>query len=340
MINKFVKYIFIFTILFILAIFTFLTFDSDFRRYSFSRIIAAYKLYQIISLQVNLKAGDIDGASKKLLSYIKVSEKISNGKSSLLYGIYDAAKLVESKAISKKDYLILEQVFTKLVEQDPNLYEARVWLAKSTRFSNIENAFVHIDEAIKISPAQDSAYRLAIKIAQEVNDTDLAKVYCDKYKNAKFGGNLPRYNKSYFGGNVITKLAVDFLPEVENQSIYTHSGLQLNKFDDYEFTTIEPIDINGFRIYLSFLPGTKIDLKEIIITNSELSRKIPLANITATSRSAYIEVNENEDLSFLILKEGEEVLQIKFKDKVHSLNKMILKMRISKLSLASNTLCK
>ena len=79
---------------------------------------------------------------------------------------------------------------------------------------------------------------------------------------------------------------------------------------------------------------------KVEITNSELSKKIPLLNITATSRSAYVEVNENEDLSFLILKEGEEVLQIKFKDKVYSLNKMILKMKISKLSLANNTLCK
>ena len=108
MINKFVKYFVIFTILFIFTILAFLTFDSDFRRYSFSRIMAGYKLYQIISLQSNLKAGDIEGASKKLLNYIKVSERISNGKSSLLYGIYDAAKLVESKVSSKKDYIILK----------------------------------------------------------------------------------------------------------------------------------------------------------------------------------------------------------------------------------------
>ena len=89
--------------------------------------MAGYKLYQIISLQGDLKAGNIEGASKKLLNYIKVSEKISNGKSSLLYGIYDSAKLVESKVSSKKDYLILQEVFAKLVEQDPTLYEARIW---------------------------------------------------------------------------------------------------------------------------------------------------------------------------------------------------------------------
>ena len=340
MINKFVKYFIIFTILFLFGIVTFLALDSDFRRYLFSRTISAYKLYQITALQPYLKGDDIEGASKQLLKYIKLSEKVANGKSILLYGIYDSAKLVESKATSKKDYLILQEVFAKLVEQDPTLYEARIWLAKSTRYTNIENAFEHINEAIEISPAQDNAYRLAIKIAQEEEDKDLAKFYCNKYKNAKFGGNLPRYTKSYFGGNVITKLAVEFLPEKEIPDIYTHSGLQLNNFDDYEFTAIEPVDINGFRIYLSFLPGIRIDLTEIIVIKSESTEKIPISNISATSRSAYIENDTNELLSFLILSEGDEVLQIKFKNKIYSLNKIILKMKISKLGLANNTLCK
>jgi len=181
---------------------------------------------------------------------------------------------------------------------------------------------------------------LAIKIAQEEEDKDLAKFYCNKYKNAKFGGNLPRYTKSYFGGNVITKLAVEFLPEKEIPDIYTHSGLQLNNFDDYEFTAIEPVDINGFRIYLSFLPGIRIDLAEIFVIKSESTEKIPISNISATSQSAYIENDTSGLLSFLILNEGDEVLQIIFKNKIYSLNKIILKMKISKLGLANNTLCK
>ena len=340
MINKFVKYFIIFTILFIFGIVTFLALNSDSRHYLFSRTISAYKLYQIISLQPHLKGGDIEGASKKLLKYIKVSEKIANGKSSLLYGIYDAAKLVESKATSKEDYLNLEKVFEKLIEQDPSLYDAQVWLAKSTSHKNIEKALEHINKAIEISPAQDSAYRVAIKIAQEKGDKNLANFYCNKYKNSKFGGTLPRYTSSYFGGNVITKMAVEFLPEEESPNFYTHAGLQLNNFDDYEFTPIKPLDIDGFRIYLSFLPGIRIDLSEILVVSSDLSEKIPITNISVTSKSAYIENDYDEKLSFLIMNESDEVLRIKFENEIKSLNKIILKMKISKLDLTNNTLCK
>ena len=340
MINKFVKYFIIFTILFLFGIVTFLTFDSDFRRYLFSRTISAYKLYQITALQPYLKGDDIEGASKQLLKYIKLSEKVANGKSILLYGIYDSAKLVESKATSKKDYLNLEKVFEKLIEQDPSLYEAQVWLAKSNSHKNFEKALKHINKAIEISPAQDSAYRVAIKIAQEKEDKNLANFYCNKYKNSKFGGTLPRYTRSYFGGNVITKMAVEFLPEEESPNFYTHSGLQLNNFDDYEFTPIKPLDIDGFRIYLSFLPGIRIDLSEILVVSSDLSKKIPISNISVTSKSAYIENDYDEKLSFLIMNESDEVLRIKFENKIKSLNKIKLKMKISKLDLTNNTLCK
>ena len=339
MINKFVKYFFVFTLLFLFGIASVIALDSDLRRYLFGRAISAYKLYQIIAIQPYLKSDNIEGASSQLLKYIKTSEKFANGKSVLLIGIYDAAKLVEIKASSKEDCLHLEKVFKKLVEQDPSLYEAQVWLAKSYSYKDTALALKHIDKAIEISSAQDSAYRVAINIAQNKDDKDLANFYCDKYKNSKFGGSLPRYTKSFFEGNIITKMALEFLPEQDSQNFYTHSGLQLNSFDNYEFTPIKPIDIDGFKIYLSFLPGIRIDLREILIIDSNNSKLIPLKEISVTSKSAYIDNKNQDKLSLLIMNESDEVLNIKFKNKIKSLNKILLKMKISKLDLTNNVLC-
>ena len=98
-----------------------------------------------------------------------------------MYGIYDAAKLVESKASSKKDYLILQEVFTKLVEQDPSLYEARIWLAKSIRYTNLENALdVLKSVTTKLNADWRSVYRsfhLISKIYVSKNDSDKANNY-------------------------------------------------------------------------------------------------------------------------------------------------------------------
>jgi hypothetical protein len=90
---------------------------------------------------------------------------------------------------------------------------------------------------------------------------------------------------------------------------------------------------------LSFLPGIRIDLSEILIIDSNNSKLIPIHEISATSRSAYIDNNTQDTLSFLIMNESDEVLNIKFKNKIKSLNKILLKMKISKLNLTNNFLC-
>ena len=255
MIGKICKYIIIsvLTLLFILIFL--LTIDSSFRRTIFSNSITAINLYYIASIQTHLKhRHDVEGASNKLLKYIEFSKKISNGKSRLLNGIYDATKLVESKASTEHDYLILEKVFEELVDIDPSLYEARVWLAKSYYYKKQNyNSLLQIDKAIEISPVQDKPYRLGLKIAREQGDEKLFSFYCNKYKNSSFGGNMPRYKESYFGGNVITKIGLEFYPrENSNQKIYTHSGIILNDYNNYEFIPVEPINIEGINIYLSF----------------------------------------------------------------------------------------
>ena len=73
----------------------------------------------------------------------------------------------------------------------------------------------------------------------------------------------------------------------------------------------------------------------------------PLENLSAKNNAIkmqqYIQKSKSPCIVasyHLILNEENEVLQIKFEDKIYSLNKIILKMKISKLDLADNSLCK
>ena len=72
----------------------------------------AYKGYPSTSEELKDKVGSIHPLSKQVIVYDfgGYIEKFANGKSILLYGIYDTAKLVESKASTKKDYLDLKEV--------------------------------------------------------------------------------------------------------------------------------------------------------------------------------------------------------------------------------------
>ena len=72
-------------------------------------------------------------------------------------------------------------IFLNLVELDPNLYKARIWLARAISDTDYKSALTHIEKAIEILPAGEDAYRAAIRISQDKNDAKLAQKFCDKY---------------------------------------------------------------------------------------------------------------------------------------------------------------
>ena len=267
-----------------------------------------------------------------------MSKKIASGKSRMFLGVYDAVNLVASKATTQSEYNDLENVFIELVKLDPNLYKARIWLAKSIIDTDYEKALFHIEKAIELIPAQEDAYREILKIAQNRNDKILARKYCNKYRKAQLGGDQPRYYTNYFGGSNLRKMAIEFMPEKKNPKFYSHAGIQLNKFQNYEFIPIIPVDTNGINFYFSFLPGIRININEISIFYSGKVTKINKKNFTANSRSAYID-GTSENLSFFITKEGDEVIYIRFDKLFNSVEKIIVEMKFSKLGFANKSLC-
>ena len=341
MTKNIIKYLLI-VISFILIFFLmYITFSADFRRNVMTYVIGGYKTYMTISIKSSLQKERVDVANEKLLKFIKVSEFLDEGKSNFLSSIYEATQIVESKVSSEEDYLKLNKVFEKLIEKDPNLYQAQIWLAKTLIIKRQTNkAFDHINNAIDISPSQAEAYRLALKLSQKDKNINLFNYYCNKYKNSKLGGNRPKYLDSFFGGNIITKFALEFLPKKDKPAYYLNSGVILNKFEDYEFFPEETLTVDGIKIYISFLAGMKIEIKDIQLTdiNDKIST-ISLNRIFAGSESAFLDNTNAELITYLILNEGDEVLDIDFFEKFKNINKIVLRVKFSKLDLINNSEC-
>ena len=341
--KKYLNYLVAIFLVLILSFFLIFAFKPDLRRSALTKIIGGYNLYQLASLQYNLKGRyDLLGAKQKLLNYINFSNKYANGKSKLLTGIYDATKLVESKASTKEDYLILEDVFYELLKIDPTIYEAQVWYAKSKFYNNeIELSYKHLDEAIRISSAQDSAYRLALKISS--NNEKLFNYYCKAYNSSAFGGSTHRYKGGFFGGNIINKIAVEFVNKNEinlvDDEIYTYSGLVLNELVEYDFVPSKPVSFDNLNIYLSFLSGIKIEINEIVIEDNKSKHIKKPKQLLISSKSSFISNDENGNLSLLILKEGDEVINFKFDEHQEKVQKVTFKFRISKLDLVNRKNC-
>jgi len=344
MINRITKYILLIFFLLLIATLMLLTFNADLRRTVFLKAIDAYKIYQLQSIKKYVRTSmdqsrDFSAASDHLNKYIKISKIISSGKSSVFTGVYEAADFVASKASTQEEFNLLENVFMKLVEMDENLYKARVWLARSISDTDYNTALMHLEKAIEISPASEDAYREGIRIAQDKLDMELAQKFCDQYMKAQLGGfmTMPFYN--YFASSNIRSMAVEFSTEIKNPKYYSHTGLQLNNYNNYEFIPSAPIDMNGINLYFSFLPGIQVSIKVISIYSSGQIFLIPAKDFNVSSRSAYISNNEEEDLSFFLVNGQDEILRLRYKNNFKSVDKVIITMKFNRMKLANNSLC-
>jgi len=339
MLNKITKSILLIFFLIFFIVIASLTFKSDLRRDIFHKIIVVHDFYQLKTLTKHVQTRNFSMASKHLLNYIKISKKISKGKSRMLIGVYDAVNLVASKASSQREFNLLEEVFFELVELDQDLYKGRIWLARAVSDTDYKSALMHLEKAIKISPASEEAYREGIRIAQERQDINLAQKFCNKYIEAQLGGNAPRHYGNYFGASSIRKMAVEFSPESKNPIYYSHGGIQLNNFQNYEFVPTSPVDMNGINLYFSFLPGIRVYFKEISIYFSGKIIKIPIQDFTVSSKSAYVDYDNDENLSFLLVNGEDEILRLRYKNIFKSVEKVIIEMNFSRMALSNKPLC-
>ena len=279
--------------------------------------------------------------------------KISDKKGYMLPGIYEAVDLVASKAINQEDFNLMEDIFVFLVEADPKLYKPKIWLARSLSDDDYNISLSLLEEAIKIAPAQDEAYREFIRIVQNTNNSniylsDSVKKYCKIYNNAQAGGLLEsKYIKfnNLFSSNNSKKFAVKFSNSNNDNLYYYHPGIQINKTQNYEFIPNESININGIDMYFNLSPGTVIDIKQIIIFLTNKVKKIKSDKFSITSRSSYIFDGENSKI--FTSQYLDEVIRVRFNKEIfedglnytNKIEKINILMNFSKMKLTNKSIC-
>ena len=333
------KILFIILLLFI-AISSYFALNYNFRRTIFYRVFAFINLYEFYSIRQDVIQNDIKKAAKKINNYINFSQKISKGKNAMWQGIYDVTYLASSKAKKQSDFNQLEEVYLKLIDIDPNIYMVRVWLAKALSDNDYKKSLEHLHEAIKLSPANEEAYREMIRIYLKVNnDEKLIYNYCTKYSSTQLGGNLPRNYRNFFGGNNLSKFSISLNLFENNLISYPKSIAKLDSYEEYEISLINPSDVQNINIHVSFLPGVQISVKNILLKSKDKLVELSPADINFFSKSSYL-IKDPDD-EFVIIKgdAGDDIMTFHNNKKIKSVDKIIFNMKISRLSLTNQSIC-
>jgi tetratricopeptide (TPR) repeat protein len=340
MTTKIYKYFFYaFISLFVLIIVT-LTFNSDLRRQFFIYGINAYKLYMMISIQSDLKKDNLklDSAEKKISKFLDNSNRIANGKSSLWHGIYDVINIVETSIINEKDYGKFENVLKRIVEIDPMLFNAKISLAKSL-FANGKKseAIQEIKDAIELNPLDHKAYRFLIKTGFKNIDHKLIQDICNSYFESNLGGQNKRYKNTMFTGFNINKFAVKFNSIDKNDlsnEIYYVPGINLNKFEKYEIVPSETLNLNNLDLLFNFIPGTILEIKEIILYSESNKFQIKEENIFISSKSSFFLGREQSNIIFFSQYDN-EIVNLHLGDEYKKIDKIQINMKVSKARLTN-----
>ena len=336
--RKIIVNIFYSILIIVIIIPIYFAFDSDLRRSSYKRTIAFIDLYKFYSIKQHSR--DIKTAAKKIEDYINFSQKITPGKNAMWQGIYDITFLISKNAKNQNDFNHLQEVYLKFLEIDPDAYMIRVWASKALSDDNQEESIKHLIKAISLSPANEEAYREMLQIFKKIEDKDLISKYCKEYKNTILGGKQNLYIENSFAGNNLSKFSISLNSEKEKADFYSRSLEELGKYVDYDFTFKKPENLKYLEILISFLPGTKISINKILIDDGKII-EVKSEDIKTFSKNGYILENKKNNLIEIIKSSYfDDIITLKFNKNFSLAQRIILSMKVSRLDLASQSLCK
>ena len=333
------KIIYLILFLFI-SVSLYFSFDFELRRNTYKRAIAFINLYKFYSIKQHIASNDIKTAANKIEKYIDFSQQISEGKNAMWQGIYDITFLISKNAKNQNDFNHLQEVYLKLLDIDPEIYMVQVWVAKALSDDDYNKSLEHLIKAISLSPANEEAYREMLLIFNKIEDKKLINKYCTEYKDTLLGGNIDLNYIKFFGGSNLSKFSISINTSENDVEFYSKSIEKLNEYINYDFSLLQQKNLKNLDILVGFLPGTKISIDNIILDVGEIIQ-IEKKDIIFFSKNGYI-LNDNTTNIVEIIKTSydDDVISLKFKENFTSVRKIILSMKVSRLDLVSNSLCR
>lgn len=319
----------------------YLSINSSFRRSVMGLPAGLINNYYSISIRNSLILGEgsVSGIINKIDQQIKVTDFItSKSKNTFTDNIYENLYKVEEYINSDEDIENFSKLVKKLIDRDPNLYNALIWDAKLMSYRQIEKKKIidQINSAIELSPANQEAYRFILDYAKKNNEKILFDTYCAKYHVALLGGKKNK-ERSLFGGSSLTRFAIQIGDKINDLNIV--EGVNLNEYQDYEIILRQPTNIKNFQILSNFLPGTLINIKKFELTNINDEKFIvPLKNIYLSSKNSFF-LDDQNYIKILTTSYSDEKIKIKFSKSYKKIIQVKIIINFSKANLTNKDKC-
>ncbi len=299
------------------------------------KLVGAYNLYNYIIIRGDIKKRDFNSASKKIMSYIKLSQKISEGKNRNLQGIYDITELASSKTYFQEEFNQMEKVYLEIDKITQDIYMNHVWLARSLADNDYKKSLYHLNKALELNKSNDEVYRQIIRIYLSLNNnSEIIRTYCKDYFVELQGSKNNSDYKNFFDSNFTFSIIINS----NNKKSYTTNLIHLKEYSNYIFNFSDLQNISNFSIIHNFFPGSKLAIKNISIKN-EKDNIINLKSINFDSISSYILEESENEVIFISTKKSDQIINFYLNKKIKNVELIKFDLKLNKLPLANKSIC-
>jgi hypothetical protein len=333
---KFLAKIAAITGLFIAIIIVCLTFFDDFRYVTFRLAAEIPTIATKISIRGPLLDQNFQAAATGLDRQLSLIQMIGVKRSVMLPGLVENVEFVFDRARLESEFALLAPFLSRLVQSQPDLYLARIWLARSLASTEPEMALSHLNHAIQLVPADERGYRIALDIAQSLQNAKMVKDLCQRYRRAQFGGPHPFRYRNTFWGTGLRKIAVEFLGNDGRSVLVSNEGLQLEEKRVYDFLLPERIQFNSIKLHLGTLPGLKMKLHQMALHTGAGLIKLAPRQLSMSTRYGYF---MQPDTIISNAHDG-EVITFRSRGKpIDNVDRIDLQMTFERLPLNNLSIC-
>ena len=258
----------------------------------------------------------------------------------LLPGLIQNIEYTVGRARYPEEFEILKPFLEKVVNSHPNLYPARLWLARALASVDSLATFEQLKEATRLSSADAEPFRIAIHLALKNELPEKVKEWCDSYKKSHFGGLIsldyhPAQTPHQLGIG-LRMLALEVIDKSGVRELSWNRGLKLAESIIYDFPLEKNVSIKELNLHLGIVPGIYVDLEKIQ-TYSHGQRKLTFEkNLIITSWSGF---NLEGGQTLTVSKDGEIIFILPPKEGFGNADRIELTISFKRLAVAKTSLC-
>ena len=320
-------------LLFTIILICLVIFNSKFRRLTTITLFNYSEFYIQKKINNSASISNYEKASKDLIKFINLSQKIYPGKNNIYKVILYEINNISKNQFDQEFFNIMEKVYLKIYEIDEKNYYNNVRLARALSDNDLEKSKTLLEQSLELSPSSEEAYKEILRIYLDLDKNfDLIDRYCKDYNNSFSIGATKKKSKYFFNGN--KKMFGIYINDEKNK-IYKNLLVKPGEKTTYKFYLDENKDLNKFTILGVFFPSSILRIEDIHFLD-ENKNLINLDRFYLTTENAYVKNDFEKNIKIIILEKKNILINFYLKEIKKDIREVYFNLTIDKFLLGNN----